>query len=68
VKRTWNTAKLDLLLTEIHANVVSGLEVDPDGDVPQVVGHWMYRLLACQDGPLPEIERSVSGPLFGAPA
>jgi hypothetical protein len=70
--RTWDTSKLDELLTEIHSSVVRGVEdarliADDEGEEAptyQVVGYWMYRLLECQDGPLPEAARSINGPLF----
>lgn len=61
--RIWDTSKLDELLTEIHQSVVIGIE-ESEGEVAQAVGYWMYRLLECQDGPLPETARSINGPLF----
>jgi hypothetical protein len=70
-KRAWDTGKLDELLLEIHQRVVAGIKEAEGGDedetagvVAECIGYWMYRLAECQDGPLPQIMRTVEGPLF----
>jgi hypothetical protein len=70
MKRTWDTAKLDALMIDIHGTVATGIEMERTDQIPdeestaRVIGYWMYRLLGCQDQPLPERVRTVSGPLL----